>query len=270
MAERDRRAPSPSRGGYSVPDRVTIPAGTWLTIRVDQLLSTRYNRPGDIFAATLAQPIIVDGLVIARRGQTISGAIAEVTRGGRIRGTARLGIEVAELGMADGQQLPVRAQLVDLDAGTSRGRDGIAVATTTGLGAAIGAGAAGGAGAGLGAIAGAGASLIGVLLTRGRDVDVPEETILRFRLLDPVTVNTTRSQFAFQAVEQSDFETRPLQRRVQMAGSPGWGGGWGGWGGGPWLLGPGWGPGWVGGWGWGPSWGRGWGGGWGRGGRRWR
>lgn len=259
---------------------ITIPAGAWITIRVDQLISSEYNRPGDVFGATLAQPLVADGYVVARRGQTISGRVTEAIRAGRVKGTSRLGIELLDISLSDGQIVPIRSQLVEFSAGTSKGNDTAVIGTTTGVGAAIGAAAGGGFGAGMGAIAGAGASAIGVLIGRGRSTEVPPESVMKFRLMEPVVINTARSQHAFQAVQQNDYESRPLERRVQVrqAGfnNLGWGGGWGpGWWGGPGLWGPGWG--WGGGWGFGPTvvinrgWGgRGWGGGgWGRGGR-WR
>lgn len=257
--------------------RVQIPAGTWITVRADQMISTRGNMAGDRIGLTLVQPVIAGGRVLARRGQTVTGNITNVVQAGRVKGTARLVLEVSELTLADGQQLPVHTQLVEIQAGTSRGSDTAAIATTTGVGAAIGAAAAGGSGAGLGAIAGAGASAIGVLLSRGRHVEIPPESVLRFRLTEAVTVDTERTLAAFRTVEQSDFDSAPLQRRSVQR-QPAWGfpgGGWGypGWGWDPWLYGPGWGWGprlYVGnGWGWGGGWGGGWrGGGWGGGGWR--
>lgn len=267
----------------SAPGEVVIPAGTWITIRTDQLLSSDYNRVGDVFAATLSQPIVAGGVVLARRGQTITGQVTQAIRAGRVKGTSRLAVELTEIGLSDGQQVPIRSQLVEFSAGSSRGKDTATVGTVTGVGAAIGAAAAGGFGAGMGAIAGAGASAIGVLLSRGRVTEIPPESVMRFRLMDAVTVNTARAQQAFQTVQQNDYESRPLQTRVQVRQPTLWGGGWGG-GYNPWFWGPsygwgGWGPGfysnrgWIGGGGWnrgGGGWNRGGGGGrgGGRGGRR--
>jgi hypothetical protein len=270
---RPQRQQAPAPAARPAPDQIVIPAGTWITVRVDQLLSSEYNHPGDAFGATLSQPIIADGYVVARRGQTITGRVTEAIRAGKVKGTSRLGVEISDLALADGQQVPVRSQLVEFSAGTSKGNDTAIIGTTTGVGAAIGAAAGGGFGAGMGAIAGAGASVIGVLLSRGRATEVPPESVMRFRLMEPVTVNTERSQHAFQPVQQNDFDSRPLQSRVQVRQqNPGY---WG-WGGpyyySPWMWGPSyWGP----GWGWGGGYntfiirGGGWGGrGWGGGGRR--
>ncbi len=230
---------------------LVLPAGTWISIRVNQPLSSDRNLPGDSFTATLAQPIIADGIVVARRGQTLAGRVAEAVKGGRVKGTSRLGVEITELSLVDGQQVPVRAQLVQSSAGTSKGRDAGAIGTTTGVGAAIGAVAGGGFGAGMGAIAGAGAAAIGVLVTRGHATEIYPEEMITFRTLAPITISTARSEYAFQPIRQEDypnsqvpqFVTRPV---TNLAASPffyggglgnGYGNGWG------YGYGRGWGPG---------------------------
>jgi hypothetical protein len=198
-----------------IPAQITIPAGAWLSVRINQGLSTKRNTVGDTFTASLSQPLVADGMVLARRGQMVSGRVVEVERAGRVKGPSRLGIELTEISLVDGQQLPVRTQLVETRGGSSNGRDVGAVAGTTAAGAAIGGAAAGGSGAGLGAIAGAGAAVIGVLATRGRDTEIyPEETIA-FRTLAPVSVSTERSGQAFQSVQQDDFSpNQNFQPRV--------------------------------------------------------
>lgn len=269
------QAGPPPQYDQPVPPQLVLPAGTWVTVRVNNALSSDHNQPGDTFTATLSQPLVVNGFVIARRGQTIGGRVAEARKAGRAKGTSMLGFELTELTLADGQQMPIRTQLMEYGGGTSKGRDATAIGTTTGVGAAIGAAAGGGMGAGIGAAAGAVASTIGVLMTRGRATEVYPETPVTFRTLDPLTISTERSQQAFLPARQGDYSTQLQPRTVVQQAPPSviYGGGWGGWG--PyWGGGPGWyGPGWYG-----PSvglyYGRGWGGyrGWGGGrgwGRRW-
>src|SRR5262245_52982966 len=57
----------------AVPRDLVLPAGTWITVRVDTPLSSNHSTPGEAFTATLSQPLIVNGLVVARRGQTVGG-----------------------------------------------------------------------------------------------------------------------------------------------------------------------------------------------------
>jgi hypothetical protein len=94
-----------------LPAQLNVAAGTFFTIRVNQAISTDHSQVGDAFTAQLVKPIVVDGRIIADRGQTIAGRVAEVQKGGRIRGTSRLGVELTEMTLVDGQQIPVRSQL---------------------------------------------------------------------------------------------------------------------------------------------------------------
>jgi hypothetical protein len=208
--------PQPSSPQAAVPaasSRLVLPAGAWITVRINELLSSDHNQSGDAFTATLAEPLVADGLVAARRGQTVEGRVVEALKAGRVKGTSSLRLELTQIRLVDGQQLPVRTELIERRGDTSAGRDVGAVGAATGLGAAIGAAADGGFGAGMGAIAGAAVSTIGVLVTRGRPTVVYPETVLTFRLLDAVTINTARSEQAFQPVRPEDYEQKPLRRR---------------------------------------------------------
>src|SRR5207244_729697 len=181
----------------SPPSTLTLPAGSWITVRLDEWLSSDRNRPGDAFTATLSQPLIANGRVIARRGQTVGGVVATAEKAGRVKGTSRLGLELTELSLVDGRQIQIKTTLLQSGGGTSVGRDVGAVGTTTAVGATIGAVADGGFGAGMGAIAGAAASAIGVLVTRGRPTVVYPEDVLTFRTKAPVTVSVESREDAF-------------------------------------------------------------------------
>ncbi len=196
-----------------VPATLTLKPGTVIAARISQLLSSDKNKPGDSFSAVLEQPVVVDGWVVARRGQTVLGRVAIAQKAGRVKGTSKLGIELSELVLVDGQQLPIRSQLLQDSGGTTKGRDAAATATTTAMGAAIGGAANGGEGAGIGAAIGAGAGLAGVLLTRGRATVIPPETSLTFQLRYPVAISTANSGPAFRPVVPEDYDNRSLQRR---------------------------------------------------------
>ena len=187
-----------------LPAEVRLPAGAWITIRVNQPLSSDHNHPGDAFTATLVQPLVADGMVIARRGQTVAGRVAEARRAGRAKGTSRLGVEITEVSLVDGRQLPVKTQLMERRGDTSVGRDVGAIGVTTGTGAAIGAGVAGPFGAGVGALAGAFISTMGVLVTRGKPAVIYPEMVLTFRLESPLAVSIARSG-AFRPARREDY-----------------------------------------------------------------
>jgi type IV secretion system protein VirB10 len=194
------------------PPQLVLPAGMLVTVRVNQPLSSDHNQVGDGFSATLTQPLVANGIVVARRGQVVQGRVAEAKKAGRVTGTSRLGLELAQIVVVDGQQIPIHSQLVERRGNTSVGRDAAAIGTTTGVGAAIGAAAAGGVGAGIGAGAGAVASVIGVLVTRGQPTVVFPEMLLTFRLASPVVI-TPRSEQAFLPVTPQDYAQPVLVRR---------------------------------------------------------
>jgi hypothetical protein len=210
-AQPAEQAPEPAY--RHVPATLTLKPGTVITARISQLLSSNKNKPGDSFSAVLEQPVVVDGWVVARRGQTVLGRVAVAKKAGRIKGTSQLGIELSELVLVDGQQLPIHSKLLQESGETSRGTDAAAVGTSTAIGTAIGGAAEGGEGAGIGAAIGAGAGLAGVLLTRGRPTIIPPETSLTFQLRNPVAISTANSGPAFRPVVPGDYDNRSLQRR---------------------------------------------------------
>jgi hypothetical protein len=208
-----------------IPASLTIKPGTYITVRVNQVLSSDHNHPGDAFAATLVRPVVIDGIVVAERGQTIGGKVSEAKKAGMVEGTSRLGITLTDLTLADGQNVPVTTQLISRDGPTSVGRDAGAIAGTTALGAAAGAAADWGRGAAIGAGAGAFVGIVGVLLTRGRPTIIYPEQVLTFKLENSIAVSTEHAPQAFRYVEPGDYQQNDLQRRgppptMRMAGPP--------------------------------------------------
>ncbi len=191
------------------PAQLTIKAGTYVTVRLNEILSSERSMTGDAFTATLAKPIVVDGIVVAQRGQDVTGRVTEAKKSGRLGSNSRLGIQLVDLPIVDGQQLPIQSELITRNGTRSTGRDTGTVAATTGVGAAVGAGVNGGVGAGVGAGAGLAAGLAGVLLTRGNPTVIHPETLLTFRLNQDVTVSTERGSQAFRYVEPADYDQPP-------------------------------------------------------------
>jgi hypothetical protein len=191
------------------PPTLTLPAGSVIQIRTTDFLSSDKSKKGDTFIATLAQPIVINGWVVMRRGQTITGTVTDAVRAGRVKGVSKLQIDLSQLTLVDGQLVPIQTQLLNATAGPSKGRDAAAIGLTTGTGAAIGAAAAGGPGAAIGAGAGFVASVAGVLITRGKPTVITPETLLTFKLEQPISINTTRGLLAFRPVTQADYAPQP-------------------------------------------------------------
>jgi len=216
----------PAAPQAAVPPQLWIPAGTFVTIRVNQFLSSDRNQQGDPFSASLIQPLVVNGVVVAEPGQTIEGRVVESQRAGRVEGTSRLRVELTELTLVDGQQVPIRTQLIDRKGDTSVGLDVAGVASTAGLGAAIGATADWGRGAAIGAGAGAAVGVLGVLLTRGQPSIIAPEQALTFRLEAPVPIYTDRAPQAFRYVQPNEYDRPTFSQppypasRPQYAGAP--------------------------------------------------
>lgn len=196
---------NPIPPAQSVPATITVPEGTVIQVRTNEWLSTDRNLPGDGFNATLAQPIVVNGLLVARRGQSVLGRVTMSQKANSSNhNTSQLGMQLSELTFVDGQLLPIQTQLAQSGTGPDRGQQVGTVGTTTGAGAIIGGIAGGGTGAAIGAGIGAIAGL-GIITNTGRPTVVPPETLLTFRLNAPISISTEKSQLAFRPVTSSDY-----------------------------------------------------------------
>jgi hypothetical protein len=218
--QRNRR-PYPRRQVVGdVPGTITIPAGKVIFIRLNEPLSSDHSHAGEGFTATLDQPIVVNGWVVARRGETVVGTVTSAKKAGRVKGVSQLGLELTDLTVVDGQQLPLATELWNGSAGTSHGADAATIAGTTGVGTIIGAAASGGEGAGIGAGAGAVAGIAAVLLTRGKPTVLGPEARLSFRIQEPVVISTENSRQAFQQVGSDEYNAgrSPRQRQNGYAG----------------------------------------------------
>ena len=198
-----------------VPDTLALPANTIVQVRTSDWLSSDHNKVGDQVILTLDKPLVADGWVVARRGQTVIATVTEAQKAGRVKGVSRLGLQLNQITFVDGQLVDVKSQLMHATAGTSNGRDALAIAGTTGFGAAVGAAAAGGPGAAIGAGAGFVASIAGVLVTRGKPTVFPPETLLTFKIEEPISISTTHGQMAFRAVTPQDYGTTATRNRLR-------------------------------------------------------
>lgn len=87
---------------------VTLPAGAVLAVRLGQTLSSAQNQPGDSFFATLTQPLVVDGWVIAERGARAEGRVVEIAQS--TQGAAHLEISIVRVALSDGQTLRLHTE----------------------------------------------------------------------------------------------------------------------------------------------------------------
>jgi hypothetical protein len=201
---------APSGG---LPDELFAPEGTLISVQISDYLSSDKNSTGDTFIGALRQPLVIDGWVVARAGQTVFGQVASANKAGKVSGTSDLALELTEIVLVDGHQAGIRTQLVVHRGSESRGEDAATIATTTAVGAIIGAAIGDARGALIGAGIGAAGGTTGVLSTRGKPVEVHPESTLTFRLDTPLIVSTVRSSRAFQSVTAEDYPSEPAIRK---------------------------------------------------------
>lgn len=174
------------------PNRVTLIAGTLIPIRLTQTLSSDRVQTGQTFQATLDQPLVVDGFVIAERGARVEGRVIEAEEAGRVKGVSHLALELTRINTSDGQRVPISTSSYEKEGEQTRKSDAAKVAAGAGIGAALGAIFGGGKGAAIGAASGGAAGTGVVLTTRGKPVVLSSETRISFRLKAPVTITERR------------------------------------------------------------------------------
>jgi len=172
------------------PVPVEIAAGTTLTIRMIDGVDSSVNQPGEIFRASLENPIVVGDQVVVPKGADVYTRLVSSSSAGKFSGKSELHMELVKLDF-QGQSYPLVSSTYTLS-GDSRGKN---TAEKVGggavLGAIIGALAGGGKGAAIGAGVGGAGGGVYQAATHGKQVRIPSETKLDFQLDQPVTVNVT-------------------------------------------------------------------------------
>ena len=184
-------APTPAPAAASADGDVTIPGGQSILIRMIDGVDSSKNHPGDIFHASLETDLTVGNSVVARKGTDVYGRLAEAQKSGTFTGKSELQLELTRM-VIDGKDYPV----VSSDYTLQGKGQGSSTAKKVGVGAVagtiIGAIAGGGKGAAIGAAAGGATGGAVQVMTKGAQVKVPSETVLEFRLQQPVTVTPAR------------------------------------------------------------------------------
>ena len=173
------------------PTRVTVPAGTRVLIRMVDSVDSSRQRVGYRFTANLETNLQVDHTVVAPRGTTVYGQLINVQSAGRMAGGAELTLELTDI-VINGTAYPIVTSVYDVRSQGQGGRTARRVVGGTGLGALIGGVAGGGRGAAIGAAAGAAAGTTVSAATSGKQVSVPSESLLEFRLQHPISLPVAR------------------------------------------------------------------------------
>ncbi len=197
-----------------------IPAGIEIQLSLRDPLSSKLSESGDEVLATVRRDVVIDGRTVLRKGTEVVGRVTLAEASGRMFKGGRLHITFERIRI-DGQEQKITAVMKSAsdfsrdekikadDEGTLKGgKDGGKTLSNIGTAAGIGmigvtiailagrdgnsfGGYYGGISQG-GAIAGAailgGSVLTGVLMTKGREVRLDENTIIRLKLERPVAI----------------------------------------------------------------------------------
>jgi hypothetical protein len=188
-------APAPAGpvpGGAPVirPADVNIPAGSELAIRINESISVKRTAPGTQFDGEVVEAWVDgNGHVILPKGTPVGGVVDESHRRGHFKGRSVLELRLTSLTL-NGQRYPLETRdLRETKKGKGK-RSSAFIAGGTGLGMLIGGVAAGQKGMLLGGLAGGGAGTAAAGLTGNRDLDIPAESIVHFKLADDLTLQS--------------------------------------------------------------------------------
>ena len=172
---------------------VTLPESTAIHVRLDHAVASDENRPGDHFAATVSQPVVIEGKTVIPAGANAEGVVVDVHRSGRLKGRGSLQLALESVAV-NGQEYDVRTNLSRRAGGNHKKRNWALIGGGAGGGALIGALAGGGKGALIGGPVGAGAGTAVAFLTGKKDIHLRPETPLTFELAEPITIQTTQTK----------------------------------------------------------------------------
>jgi uncharacterized protein YceK len=182
-------APSgPTVSAVPQPVSVSIPAGTTLTIRIDQHISVKTSRAGDTFTGEVVDPVLAsDNSVLVPKSALVGGVVDVAHRRGHFKGRSLLELRLTSLTL-NGTQYPLTTRdLARSRKGKGR-RSTALIAGGAGMGMLVGGVATGGVGLVVGGLVGGGAGTAAAGLTGNRDIDIPAEAIVRFKLADDLVV----------------------------------------------------------------------------------
>ena len=166
---------------------VTITPGTTIPIRITQTLDSATTQQGETFTGIIASDIIADGIVVIRTGTPVSGRVTAVQEAAHYKGSSLLTIELTSINRR-GEKVTVNTEPYSVE-GKGRGKN---TAEKVGGGAAVGAILGGilggGKGAAIGAAAGGGVGAGANTITRGQQVQITSETLIRFNLTNTLSL----------------------------------------------------------------------------------
>ena len=165
-------------------ERVTVPAGTRVLVRMIDSVDSSKQKSGYKFTAALEANLQAYDVTVAPKGTTLYGVLAQASSSGKFKGSSQLILELTDI-VINGTAYPLMTTDYEVKGKGEGGNTAKKVVGGAGLGALIGGIAGGGKGAGIGALAGGGAGTAVAASKKGEQISVPSETLLEFRLEHP-------------------------------------------------------------------------------------
>jgi hypothetical protein len=181
---------APASGAAPIvrPADVNIAAGTNLTIRINQHISVKTSRAGDRFDGEVVEPVVGDNdRVVIPKGAPVSGVVVASHRRGHFKGSSILELRLTYLTLNGTRYALDTKDLTKTKKGKGK-RSAAFIGGGTGLGMLVGGVATGGVGLLVGGLVGAGGGTALGGLTGNRDIEIPAESIVRFKLADNLVV----------------------------------------------------------------------------------
>jgi hypothetical protein len=167
---------------------VNVPAGTNLTIRINQHISVKTSRAGDHFDGEIAEPVVGDNnSVVIPKGAPVSGVVVASHRRGHFKGASLLELRLTYLTLNGSRYALDTSDLRRTKKGKGK-RTAAFIGGGSGLGMLVGGVATGGVGLLVGGLVGAGAGTAVGGMTGNRDIEIPAESIVHFRLADNLVI----------------------------------------------------------------------------------
>jgi hypothetical protein len=166
---------------------VTLTPGTTIPIRITQTLSSATTQQGETFTGILASDIISDGIVVLRAGTPVTGRVVAVQEAAHYKGSSLLTIELTSINR-HGEHVTVNTDPYSVE-GKGRGANTAAkVGGGAAVGAILGGIIGGGKGAAIGAASGGGLGAGANTVTRGEQVQIASESLIRFNLTNTLSL----------------------------------------------------------------------------------
>ncbi|MBB5328681.1 BON domain-containing protein [Tunturiibacter gelidoferens] len=194
---------------------ITVPPDTTIPIRMTQTLDSATTQQGDTFTGTVATDIILDDLVVIRQGTPVTGRVSAVQEAAHYKGSSLLTVELTSI-TRRGEKLAITTEPYSVE-GKGRGKN---TAEKVGGGAAVGAILGGilggGKGAAIGAAAGGGVGAGANTITRGEQVQIPSESLIRFRLTNTLSLKVPTKNTESTTSTNPDLQQRPGDQPPQQ------------------------------------------------------